>query len=58
MYVDGASCEGQQAGQGDRDSCMVFKTECGSDDRVGCIGILVKNNVMVYDRNKMAWRDT
>ena len=35
-----------------------LRQECGSDDCVGCIGILVRNNVMVYDRNKMAWRDT
>lgn len=50
MYADGASCEGQRAGQGDRDSWSLRQNV--EVMTVGCIGILVKTNVMVYDRNK------
>lgn len=25
---------------------------------VACIGVLVKNSFMVYDRDSMSWRDT
>ena len=35
-----------------------LRQEYGMDDFIGCIGALVKNNVMVYDRNKMACRGT
>lgn len=56
MYVDGASCEERQAGP--EIHAWSLRQECGSDDCVGCIGILVKDSVMVYDRDSMSWRDT
>lgn len=52
MYVDGASCEGRQAGP--EIHAWSLRQECGSDACVACIGVLVKNSVMVYDRDSMS----